>query len=96
MKVLQVSLQHSFFVFTETGLVRFVGGHFAKAVEEEGRTPGVSLQGIFGDPTQHCLEDRDLSRLTAVVEIDLLLEQFMQNGRLALGAFGPTFWISAI
>ena len=53
------------------------------------------LQAIFGDPTQYRLVDRDLSRLTAVVEIDLLLEQFLQNGCLALGAFGPAFWIAA-
>src|SRR4029077_4636317 len=95
LQALQISLQHRCPLFTETGLVRFVNGHFVMAVEEEGRTLGVAFQAILGDPTQDCFVDGDLSRLTAVVEPDLLLKQFVQNGRLALGAFGSALRIAA-
>ena len=39
--------------------------------------------------------DGDLSRFAALVEADLLLKQFAQNGFLVLGAPGAAFRIAA-
>src|SRR5260221_13625691 len=65
------------------------------AIEQERRAFGVALQAIFDDATEYALMDGDPSRSAGLVEADLLLKQFTQDGFLALCALGPAFRIPA-
>src|SRR6478609_4109458 len=66
------------------------------AVEQKRRAFGVALQTILDDATEYALMDGDPSRLAALVEADLLLKQFTQDGFLVLDALGSAFRIAAL
>src|ERR1700676_131976 len=65
------------------------------AVKEKRGAFGVALQAVFDDATVDAFMDGDFSRFASLVQADLFLQQFPEDGFLALGTFSPAFRVAA-
>src|ERR1700730_5548301 len=90
-----MGLQHCLIVFAKPRFQGLARRPRMMAVKEKRGAFGVALQAVFDDATVDAFMDVDFSRFASLVQADLFLQQFPEDGFLALGTFSPAFRVAA-